>query len=56
MTQHQQKKQQQPHDEIRKRKQQDEYGTPKPDMGGYIGRREGAGEEENPDSMPGGGG
>lgn len=37
-------------------KQKDAYGTPKPDMGGYIGRREGAGDEENPNSMPGGGG
>lgn len=53
--QQQQKQEPKPYDG-RGDKQKNGYGTPKPDMGGYIGEREGAGDEENPESLPGGGG
>lgn len=30
------------------------YGTPKKDMGGYIGERATAGDHDDPESLPGG--
>lgn len=44
------------HDNMKNNKKDEGYGMPKPDMGGYIGEREDAADEENPESMPGGGG
>lgn len=35
---------------------QEDYGIPKDDLGGYIGERDDADDNENPESLPGGGG